>query len=76
MHNGFGQSFLSLFDMLQGYLLRDSPSPYFAALAIAAGPNMVGHVIGPLATAVGFIWTSRKPDEKDGEGMQQEPEAA
>ena len=59
--------------MLQGYLLRDTPSPYFAALAIAAGPNMVGHVIGPLATAVGIFWTSRRTDNREEGDLQQEP---
>ena len=44
----------------QGYLLRDTPNPYLAALAVAAGPNIVGHVVGPLATAGGFIWAGRQ----------------
>lgn len=41
-------------------MLRDSPSPYFAALAIAAGPNLVGHVVGPVLTAFGLWWSSRQ----------------
>lgn len=47
---------------LQGYMLRGSPNPYFAALAIAAGPNLVGHVLGPLATALGFMWSSKQSE--------------
>lgn len=44
--------------LLQGHLLRNSPSPYLAALAIAAGPNAVGHILGPALAAVG-VWMAR-----------------
>jgi hypothetical protein len=59
---------------VQGYLLRGSPNPYLAALAIAAGPNMVGHVVGPLATAGGLWWAGRGSNKdteaKDGPTTQ------
>lgn len=47
---------------MQGYVLRDSPNPYLAALAISAGPNIVGHILGPLLTAMGFWWAGRRGD--------------
>lgn len=41
------------------YLLRNSPNAYLAALALVAGPNLVGHVAGPILTALGFWRASR-----------------
>ena len=45
---------------MQGFVLRNAPSPYLAALALAAGPNLVGHILGPLAAAIGFWWVNFK----------------
>ena len=44
----------------QGYLLRNTPNVYLTALAMAALPNTVGYVVGPVLTAVGVYLASRK----------------
>lgn len=49
---------------MQGRMLRDTPSPYLAALALAAGPNLVGHIVGPIAAVTGFWWVSFKDGPK------------
>ena len=45
---------------LQGYLLRKTPNAYLAALALVSGPNLVGHIAGPLATALSFWWAGKQ----------------
>ena len=55
----------------QGYLLRNTPNVYLTALAMAALPNTVGYIVGPVLTAVGVFLASRTrqgsgaPDEGD-----------
>ena len=51
--------------LLQGYILRDAPNVYLTALALASGPNLVGHFLGPLATGLGFWWASRDREGPD-----------
>jgi len=52
-----------------GYMLRDSPNAYLAALALVAGPNLVGHLAGPVLTALGLWTASRPPTEQAGEAQ-------
>jgi membrane protein DedA with SNARE-associated domain len=59
--------------ILAGYLLRFSPNAYLAALALVAAPNLVGHLAGPVLTAVGLWSASRDPngsapDDKSSQG--------
>ena len=55
----------------QGYMLQNAPNVYLTALAMAALPNTVGYVVGPLLTAVGVYFASRSQrnsgvgDERD-----------
>ena len=46
--------------LLQGYMLRNTPNVYLTALAMAALPNTVGYVVGPVLTALGLYFASRK----------------
>ena len=59
-----------------GYLLRDSPNVYLTALALAAGPNLVGHVAGPVLTAAGLWWVGRKGGDDDHDEFRLEGAAA
>ncbi|GMH42617.1 hypothetical protein BSKO_10536 [Bryopsis sp. KO-2023] len=55
-----------------GYLLKDVGNVYLAALAVVAGPNLVGHALGPILTAVGLYMAGRKkPDDPSGKPNQQ-----
>eukprot|EP00963_Diacronema_lutheri_P005925 scaffold489_cov309-Pavlova_lutheri.AAC.5 len=49
-----------------GYALRNTASPYLAALAIVTGPNAVGHVIGPLLAGLGYSFAQWKAKKKEG----------
>ena len=62
---------------VQGYLLRTTPNAYLAALALVSGPNLVGHIAGPLATALSFWWAGKqgKPGGP-GSDVATEPEPA
>mmetsp|Transcript_17835 Transcript_17835/g.45243 ORF Transcript_17835/g.45243 Transcript_17835/m.45243 type:complete len:298 (-) Transcript_17835:168-1061(-) len=46
-----------------GYLLRDNPSPYLTTLALVAGPQVCGQILGPLVTGVGLLLAGRKKEE-------------
>ena len=59
-----------------GYLIRDSPNVYLTALALAAGPNLVGHVAGPVLTAAGLWWVGRKCGNDDHDKFRLEGAAA
>lgn len=48
-----------------GYALRNTASPYLAALAMVAGPNAVGHVLGPLLAGLGYTFAKWKGKVKD-----------
>lgn len=43
---------------VQGYFLRHT-NAYLAALALVTGPNALGHVVGPVLTALG-MWRASK----------------
>jgi len=57
-----------------GYLLRDTPNVYLTALALVAGPNLVGHVVGPLLAGLGVFMAGRrqKPNPQQQEQQQQQ----
>jgi hypothetical protein len=48
---------------LQGYFLQHT-NAYLAALALVTVPNALGHVVGPVLTAVG-MWTASKDRSKE-----------
>lgn len=52
--------------LAMGYALRNTASPYLAALAIVTGPNAVGHVIGPLLAGLGYSFAQWKAKKKEG----------
>ena len=58
----------------QGYLLRNTPNVYLTALAMAALPNTVGYIMGPVLTAVGVYVASRK--QQDGASSEREASTA
>ena len=62
---------------LQGYLLRTSPNAYLAALALVSGPNLVGHIAGPLATALSLWWAGKqgKPGQSGSDAAAEAPPA-
>ena len=53
-----GASITVPLQLAAGYLLRDSPNPYVAMLAIVALPNAVGHLLAPAAAAAGVLYAA------------------
>ncbi len=47
-------------------MLRNTPNVYLTALAMAALPNTIGYVVGPVLTAVGLYFASRKQQHAAG----------
>lgn len=60
----FGTMALQIFS---GFLLRNSPNAYVAALALVAGPNLVGHLAGPVITGFG-LWAASRSNGGGSEG--------
>ena len=48
-------------------MLRNTPNVYLTALAMAALPNTVGYVVGPVLTALGLYFASRRQQHAAGE---------
>eukprot|EP00803_Ostreobium_quekettii_P000603 evm.model.scf_1266.1 EVM.evm.TU.scf_1266.1 scf_1266:362-4843(+) len=44
-----------------GYIIRDCGNVYLTTLALVAGPNLVGHTVGPVLTATWLFCVSRAP---------------
>lgn len=47
--------------LFMGYLIRDCGNVYLTTLALVAGPNLVGHTVGPVLTAAWLYCVSKAP---------------
>lgn len=56
---------------LQGYILRDCANVYLAALAVVAGPNLVGHIAGPILTWIGVHFAGKGGGDGSSKGKPQ-----
>lgn len=52
-------------------MLKDCANVYLAALAIVAGPNLIGHIAGPILTWIGVYLAGRGGGDSSSKGEPQ-----